>query len=206
MRIDRRHAVLLAAVAIAGCGTVSSSGETTTRGAAASLGQPIATVSAPAPIPGAAPSAAPTAATSTSGSAAPAPESIRLPPPPHPAAPRSRAILRVATRFARAYLLYQIGREPRAVRQAIRSTCTPSFARLLLAQPVNVPSGQRSAIAAAESALGGVTYTGPASLGPGPPVQIVVARYHAIADPTRTGQLIIELTAAGGGWLVSSLR
>jgi hypothetical protein len=37
-------------------------------------------------------------------------------------------------------------------------------------------------------------------------VQIVVADYHAIADPTTTGQLIIELTAAGGGWLVSSLR
>jgi hypothetical protein len=77
----------------------------------------------------------------------------------------------------------------------------------LLSEPVSVPSDLRSAVAAAPSALTSVTYTGPTSLGPGPPVQIALARYHAIARPDVTGQLTIELTEGPrGGWLVTSLR
>jgi hypothetical protein len=190
---------LLTTMAIAGCGTVSSPIEPTTRSAAASLGQPIATVTTPptSSIPTATDASAPTAAE---------PESIRLPPPPAPTAPRSRTILRVATRFANAYLLYQVGHAPQTVKKTIRSTSTPSFARLLLAQPVNIPNAERSSVAVEPSALASVAYTGPASLGPGPPVQIVVARYHAIAQRNVTGQLTIELTAADGNWLVLGLR
>jgi hypothetical protein len=191
---------LLTTLAIAGCGTVSSSSDKTTHRVVASLGQPIATVATPAT------SSAPTPTPSTSPTTAARPESIRLPPPPTPTAPRSRAILDVATRFANAYLLYQIGRAPRTVKQTIRSTCTQSFALLLLSQPVNVPSADRSSVAGEPSAVASVTYTGPASLGPGPPVQIVVARYHAIAHPDNAEQLTIELTAADAGWLVTSLR
>jgi hypothetical protein len=192
--------ILLATLALAGCGTISSRPETGNRGAAASLGQPIATVTTSLTSP-----SSTAAHTSTSATTA-GPESIRLPRAPAPTAPRSRAILRVATRFTRGYLLYQIGRVPRTVRQTIRSTSTPSFARLLLSQRVNVPSADRSSAAEEPSALVSVTYTGPATLAPGPPVQIVVARYDAIAHPHVTGQLTIELTAARGGWLVTSLR
>jgi hypothetical protein len=164
------------------------------------VGQPIATVATPAT------STVPTSTrTGASPTTAAPPESIRLPPPPTAAAPRSRAILDVATRFANAYLLYQIGRAPRYVKQTIRSTCTQSFARLLLSQPVNIPRADRSSIADEPSALTSVTYTGPASIGLGPPVQIVVGRYSAIAHPDDAEQLTIELTAADGGWLVTSL-
>jgi hypothetical protein len=89
--------------------------------------------------------------------------------------------------------------------QTIRSTCTQSFARLLLSQPVNVPGAERRIVANEPSVLASVTYTGPASLGAGPPVQIVVARYSAITHPDGAAQLTIELTAADGGWLVTSL-
>jgi hypothetical protein len=197
----RPPVILLGTLAIAGCGTISSSGETTTRSAAASLGQPIATVTTLAASP-----ASTATNTSTSTTTAAQPESIHLPPPPTPAARRSRAILHVATRFAHAYLLYQIGRAPRAVKQTIRSTCTPSFTRLLLSQPVNVPSSARTIAPDEPSALASLTYTGPASLGPGPPVQIVIARYHLIAHPDFTGRLTIELTGAATEWLVTSLR
>ena len=189
---------LLTTLAIAGCGTIASSGETTTGGTAAVLGQPIATVATRAT------STAP-APTNPSTSPATQPESIRLPPPPTAAAPRSRAILDVATRFANAYLLYQIGRAPQSVKQTIRLTCTQLFARLLLSEPVNVPSTDWSSVADEPSVLTSVTYTGPASIGPGPPVQIVVARYSAVDHPTDAEQLTIELTAADGGWLVTSL-
>jgi hypothetical protein len=191
---------LLATLAITGCGTVSSSVEPTTHGAAASLGQPIATVTT------AATSSTPTITNTGTPTTATQAESIRLPAAPSPTAAKSRVILHIATRFANAYLLYQLGHTPRTVKNAIRSTSTPSFARLLLSQPANVPNAERSSVAAEPSALASVAYTGRASLGPGPPVQIVIARYHAIAYPNVAEQLTIELTAAGGSWLVTSLR
>jgi hypothetical protein len=44
-------------------------------------------------------------------------------------------MLAVARRFAIAYMPYQVGRLPRWGRTAIERTCTPAFARYLLAQP-----------------------------------------------------------------------
>lgn len=150
------------AIAIAGCGTTSSQSVTTAASGEASLGQPIAT----------APTTTATSSTTTATeinrpatTTSPA-EWIRLPPPPSATARRSRAIVRVATQFASAFLLYQIGPDPHPVQQAIREACTRGFASLLLSQPVNVPSTRRSGLAEQPSELGTVTYTGPASLGP----------------------------------------
>ena len=59
--------------------------------------------------------------------------------PPAPA-PRSAEgmMLAVARRFAIAYMPYQVGRLPRWARTAIERTCTPAFARYLLAQPARL--------------------------------------------------------------------
>jgi hypothetical protein len=191
----RASGIVLAALAIGGCGSISSQRATTENGAGSALGQTIAT----APTATATGSTPATRATPTS--AAPPPESIHLPSPPSATAPRTRAILRVATQFANAYLLYQVGRDPRPVQQVIRQTCTPAFAQLLLSQPVNIPATRRRSVAGQPSAVVSATYTGPASLGPGPPLQIVIARY-----PIAVGQLTIELAASGEGWRVDSLR
>jgi hypothetical protein len=195
----RALAVVLTAIAIGGCGAISSR-RATTGGGGPALGQTIATVTAGAV------SGSTTATRATPTIAAPAPESIHLPSRPSATAPGSRAILRVATRFANAYLLYQVGRDPRPVRQVIRETCTPAFAQLLLSQPVNIPAIRRQSVAGQPSAVVSVRYTGPAALGVGPPVQIVIARYHPIAHPNAGSQLTIELAASGAGWRVDSLR
>lgn len=194
---------LLAAIALTGCATISPRGERTGSGDGSALGQSIAT----------GPTAMATSMTTTTAPArrrraapGPAAESIRLPPPPSASTPRSRAILRVATRFAQAYLLYQVGRESHPVREAILATSTPTFGRLLISQPVSVPAAQRQSQGTQPSELSAVTYTGPAALGPGPAVQIVTARYHTTGHPTSAGQLTIELTALGGQWHVCSLR
>ena len=198
MSVDliRAPMILLAVVALGGCGT-SSPPET----GGSALGQTILTASTTTP-PRSTSTATNTGRPTTTASP---PESIRLPAPPPTATPHARAIVRVARRFAGAYLLYQSGRDPRPVERAIAETCTRAFARLLLSQPVNIPAAQRS-LADPPSVLGSVTYTGPASLGPGPPVQVVIARYHAMGHANAEGQLTIELTASGRGWRVSSLR
>ena len=196
----RALAVVLTAIAIGGCGAISSQRARTDDSGGPGLGQTIATVTAGSVT------GSTTAARATPTTAAPAPESIHLPSPPAATAPRSRAILRVATRFANAYLLYQVGRDPRPVQQVIRETCTPAFAQLLLSQPVTIPATRRQSVAGQPSALASVRYTGPASLGVGPQVQIVIARYHPIAHPNAGSQLTIELAASGGGWRVDSLR
>ena len=198
--LARAPLAIVAALALGGCGATSAQRATTPDASGSPLGHAIATITAVAAT------GSTTATRPTPTTAASAPESIRLPPPPPPAAPRSRAILRVARRFAAAYLLYQIGRDPRPVQQAIRETCTPSFAELLLSGPVNIPATQRQSVARQPSALVSVRYTGPASLGPGPPVQIVIARYDSIAHPNAGGQLMIGLSVSGGGWRVDSLR
>jgi hypothetical protein len=191
--------LLAASLVIAACGTISTPGTTTRSASGPTLGQPIAT----APITRAATS--PTT-TTRPGTVPRDTDSVRLPPPPSPAAPRSRALVRDATRFANAYLLYQIGHDPRPVQRTIRAMCTPSFARLLLSQPVSIPTAERATAAAQPSELESVTYTGSASLGPGSPVQIVIVRYHAIGRPAAGGRLTIELIGSGGRWLVSTLR
>jgi hypothetical protein len=183
----------LGAVLIVGCGSTSKS--TSGNAGSVATGRPIAVATAPsAPMP-----AIRTAATATQ------PEAIRPAPPPSPTAPRSRAILLVASRFARAYLLYQIGRSSPSVTATIRATCTRPFGRLLLARPATVPRGSRRDPAYEPATLTSITYTGKVTLGPGPPVEIVVATYHTIGHPNVGGRLTIHLAASRGGWRVAAL-
>ncbi|MGZ4331032.1 MAG: hypothetical protein ACXVH3_26655 [Solirubrobacteraceae bacterium] len=133
------------------------------------------------------------------------PEAIHPPPPPSPRTHRARAILRVARRFARAYLRYQIGQHPPGVKQTLSATCTPSFAHLLIAQPARVPDGQRRNPAYRPAELTRVAYTGQASLRPGPPEQIVIATYRTIGNPSVRGQLTIHVIGSGGSWRVTDL-
>jgi hypothetical protein len=184
----------LSALLVAGCGSTSTS--TSGNAGGASTGRPIA-VATPPP--------SPTAPAIPAAANAQQPEAIRPAPPPSPSAPRSRAILLVASRFARAYFLYQIGRSSPSVAKTIDATCTPPFAHLLLSQPATVPSGARTDPAYEPAALTSVTYTGKATLGPGPFVEIVIATYHTIGHPSVGGQLTIHLTASGGGWRVAAL-
>lgn len=202
LRAGRSKRRILAAVvvviAVGGCG----SSQTTT--VDSQLGPGIAT----APETGTS-AARPVSGTTSAGTSTarrqPRETAIHLPPPPSLGAPRSRAILATASRFARAYLLYQIGREPGPVQQAIRQTCTPGFAGRLLSQPVSVPATQRNSPAGQPALLGTVRYRGPASLGPGPSVQVVIARYHVVDRPGATGQLTIEVIRRGSGWRVEAL-
>jgi hypothetical protein len=184
-------ALVLAAIGIAACG--GSRAETSST---VSLGRAVATTASRIP------SSAPTA--TAVGTAEP-PEAIYPPPPPSPRAPQSRTILRVARRFAGAYLRYQIGKHPSAVAQTLIATCTSSFAHLLIAQPARILAGQRRNPAYRPAALTRVTYTGQASLRPGPPEQIVIATYHTIGNPSVRGQLTIHLIGNGGSWRVAYL-
>jgi hypothetical protein len=90
--------------------------------------------------------------------------------------------------------------------QTLRQTCTPTFSRTLLAAPVSVPPAQRASLAAQPATLQSVTYTGPAVLGLGAPVQLVIARYHTVGHPRFGGELTVEITAHGHGWRVTGLR
>ena len=101
------------------------------------------------------------------------------------------------------FLRYQIGRHPPAVAQTLSATCTPSFAHLLISQPARIPAGQRRNPAYRPAALTGVTYTGQASLRPGPPEQIVIATYHTIGNTSVRGRLTIHLIGSGGSWRVA---
>lgn len=198
--------MVLATLLAAGCGTSASQSVRTSGTGRSSLGRAIASASSAATRSSATvPPSASAGKRSRTATAAPPTDSVRLPPPPSPATPRSQAILRVARRFANAYVQYQIGRSSTAINQAIRQTCTPSFARVLLSQPVSIPRAQQHGLSARTTAVTRVIYTGPASLGPGSPVHIVLARYRAIGYSTITGQLTIEVTGSRR-WRVSGLR
>jgi hypothetical protein len=191
----------VAAAGIAGCG--ASTGHTTTTWNTSDLGHTIARSAAQTPSPS--PAATLGAASAPAGSEIQAPEDIHPSPPPSPTAPGFRAIVVIATRFGRAYLSYEIGEHPPSVEQAIRATCTRFFAGLLLAQPARIPNASRNSPAYQPATLGRVTYTGPASFGPGPPVQIVIATYATIGHPEVGGQLTMHLTPSRGGWRVAGL-
>jgi hypothetical protein len=183
--------LVLAVLGVAACGT-SRAGTSS----AVPLGRPVATSASRAPR---------TAAPPTLIGAAQPPEAIHFPAPRSPRRPRARTILRVARRFADAYLRYQIGEHPPAVKRTFVATCTPSFAHLLTAQPARIPDGQRRNPAYQPGELTRVAYTGQASLGPRPPEQIVIATYHTIGHPSVRGQLTVHLIGSGGSWRVADL-
>lgn len=206
MRPASRAPIVLVALVLGGCGTSASQGVSTGGSGGTSLGRPIASASSASTGGSSTERSAARGRNARRAAAAATPtDSVRLPPPPSPGTPRSQAILRVARRFANAYVQYQIGRDTAAIDRAIRETCTPTFARLLLSQPVSIPRAQQRSVAARPAEVTRVLYTGPASLGPGPPVQIVLARYREVAPSRIGGQLTIEVTG-GGRWRVSGLR
>lgn len=183
--------LVLAVLGVAACGSSGPEASST-----APLGRPVATSASQVPS---------TAAPATPVGTAEPPEAIHPPAPPSPRTPRSRAILRVAGRFAGAYLRYQIGEHPPAVKRTLSATCTPAFAQLLIAQPARIPDAQRRNPAYRPAVLTRVTYTGQASLRPGPPEQIVIATYHTIRKPSVRGQLTIHLIGSGKTWRVADL-
>jgi hypothetical protein len=183
--------LVLAVLGVAACGS-RHTGTTST----VPLGRPVATSASQAPS---------TAAPATPVRAAEPPEAIHPAPPPSSRTPQARTILRVAGRLADAYLRYQIGQHPLAIKRTLSATCTPSFARLLIAQPARIPDGQRRNPAYQPAELTRVTYTGQASLRPGPPEQIVIATYHTIRHPSVRGQLTLHLIESGRSWRVADL-
>jgi hypothetical protein len=98
-------------------------------------------------------------------------------------------MLTAAREFASAYVSYRAGRESGWVRTAIQWTCTPAFARSLLAQPPQAASIAASRVASV-LALGGDT---------------VRMNYFSGRDRSHGAALMLTLTASHGRWLVSHL-
>ena len=98
-------------------------------------------------------------------------------------------MLAAAREFSSAYMSYRAGRESGWVRAAIQWTCTPAFARSLLAQPLQTASTAASRVVSV-LALGGDT---------------VRVNYFSGRDRSHGSALVLTLTASHGRWLVSHL-
>jgi len=108
-----------------------------------------------------------------------------------------RGMLAAARSFADAYVLYEIGRLPRLVRRAIVETCTPAFARYLLAQPAHLPGVYAAHPRDVEiDRVVSVSFVGGVS---------VEVSYVAEQNRADTGAFLVKLTRAGGRWLVASV-
>jgi len=109
----------------------------------------------------------------------------------------SAARLAVARRFSDAYMAYQAADLTPQVRAAIAQTCTPAFARFLLAHPVVLPQ----ALIAHPSDLEvfGVTSVNPAADG------WVSVSYVSEQLRSDTGSFLLSLTFRAGRWLISRL-
>jgi hypothetical protein len=153
----------------------------------------------------------PPAATSVPAHTAPIPPSTRRtsllsgttsgldvdPDEPLPRASPLLGMLAAARSFASAYLLYEIGRLPRWVRRRIVATCTPAFARYLLAQPAEL-----AGLYAAHPRDVEVDRVVSASFAGGVSVEVSYIAEHDSAD---TGAFLVKLARRGGRWLVSSV-
>lgn len=102
-----------------------------------------------------------------------------------------------ARSFADAYVLYEIGRLPRPVRRTIVETCTPTFARYLLAQPAYLPGPYAAHPRDVEvDRVVSVSFVGGVS---------VEVSYVAEQNRADTGAFLVKLARAGGRWLVASV-
>jgi hypothetical protein len=128
---------------------------------------------------------------------------VRGPVTERPSAPAPRSaegmMLAVARRFAIAYMPYHIGRLPTWVRTAIERTCTPAFARYLLAQPARPTALQAGHPKAIE------TYR-VAGVEPAGAPDTVAVSYVSEQDSADTGELLLRLVREHGRWLVASLE
>jgi hypothetical protein len=107
-------------------------------------------------------------------------------------------MLAVARRFALAYTPYQIGRLPHLARGAITRTCTPAFARYLLAHPAR----QTPLLAARPHDV--ETYR-VVSVNLAAGVNRVSVSYVSVEDPADTGAFGVTLAKRRGRWLVAGL-
>ena len=181
-------AVLAMIVGIAGCGADS---RTTSSGARASE---------TSRRHGAATSATAAGSTaSTSTSSAPSSGPGRPEEKEQDAAPGSpsAARLAVARRFSDAYMAYQIAQLTPRVRETIKQTCTPAFARFLLVHPVVLPP----TLVAHPSDLEvfRVASVNPAAAGR------VSVSYVSEQLRSDTGSFLLSLTRRDGRWLISRL-
>jgi hypothetical protein len=108
-------------------------------------------------------------------------------------------MLAVARRFAVTYMPYQVGRLPGWARGEIARTCTPGFARYLLAQPARPPALQAAHPNAIE------TYR-VAGVEPAGNPDTVAVSYVSEQDSVDTGELLLRLAREHGRWLVASLE
>ena len=120
--------------------------------------------------------------------------------PPAPAPGSAEGMmLAVARRFAVAYMPYQVGRLPPWARTAFAGTCTPGFARYLLAQPARPTVLQAAHPKAIE------TYRVASVELAGTPDTVAVS-YVSEQDSADTGELLLRLVREHGRWLVASLE
>ena len=108
-------------------------------------------------------------------------------------------MLAVARRFAVAYMPYQVGRLPRWARTAIEATCTPAFARYLLAHPAQLPPPLASHPKYVESYR-------VASVEPAGAPRTVAVSYVSEQDSADTGEFLLTLVSEHGRWLVARLE
>jgi hypothetical protein len=104
-------------------------------------------------------------------------------------------MLRVARRFAIAYMPYQVGRLPAWARTTILRTCTPAFAGLLLDHPARLP---------AEHAGGVETYA-VVSVNLLAGADLVAVSFVSHQDSADTGAFVLRLVSENGRWLVAGL-
>jgi hypothetical protein len=94
---------------------------------------------------------------------------------------------------------YQVGRLPRWARTTIERTCTPGFARYLLAQPA-----RPTALQAAHPTM--IETYRIASVEPAGMPHTVAVGYVSEADSADTGELLLRLVREHRRWLVASLE
>ena len=94
--------------------------------------------------------------------------------------PGEAPVMATARRFTAAFVKYEVGQLPVAVRRAIQSTATLSFASTLLSAPPSIPNGVRP---------------------PSPPeVQLI-----ALANGPEAGQATVAVELRAGGGEISTL-
>jgi len=108
-----------------------------------------------------------------------------------------RGMLASARSFADAYVLYEIGRLPPRVRRAIIETCTPGFARYLLAQPAHLAGVYAAHPRDAEvDRVVSVSFVGGVS---------VEVSFVAEQNSADTGAYLVKLARVRGRWLVTGV-
>ena len=108
-------------------------------------------------------------------------------------------MLKVAARFAAAYMRYQVGRLPGWARAAIKRTCTPAFAHYLLSRPA-----EQSPLVSAHPADAETYRVASVNLAAGS--NRVSVSYASEQDRSDTGAFLLTLADHHGRWVVAGLE